>query len=129
MHLPAFVVGQRVLLQTLTHEFIGDDHGFLVGIRVRHELEDVQQLACIASAEAQQGIGLAHLDGLLLQHDVFLQGSVHQLQQVVLPKGFQDVDGTPGEQRPDDLEGRVLRGGTNQGDYALLHGTEQRVLL
>ena len=56
-------------------------------------------------------------------------GPVQQLLKVGLVERLEDVELTTGQQRTDDLEGRVLGGGTDECDDALLDGAEQRVRL
>ena len=64
-----------------------------------------------------------------LEHGVGLEGMVEQAEQVVAVERIEDIDLRATQQRTDDLERRVLGGGTYERDSALLHGAEQGVLL
>ena len=65
MHLAALVIGERVLLEALGDEIVGNHYGQVVAPGVGHQLQDVKQLARIAAAETQQGVGLLHGNLLL----------------------------------------------------------------
>ena len=129
MHLAVLVVGQRILLQTLRHQVVGNDERFALAHRFAQQIQDVQQFAGIATAEAKQGIGFPEFYLQVLQHDVFLYRTAGQFQQVVAPQALQHIHLAAAQQGTDDLERRVLRGGTNQRDDALLDGSQQAVLL
>ena len=116
-----------VLLQARLHELIGDDD--VATLRLHHELEHVQQLACVAAAVSQEGARLFQFDVALLQVDVGREGAMEQSQEVVLLQRLKHVELASGQQGSDDLEGRVLRRGAYQGDNAALDGSEERVLL
>ena len=57
MHLAVFVVRHGVLLQLFGHGLVVNDLHTAVG----YQLDDVQQLACIAAAETQQRLVLLDL--------------------------------------------------------------------
>ena len=65
MHLTVLVISQGVLLQTLINNFIGYNH--LIGtVGLYDQLQDVEQLACIAARKTEYGGGLLKLDVALL---------------------------------------------------------------
>ena len=91
MHLAILVVGERILLQALGDNGIGDDYLFAI-VGLNHQLQRVEQLAGITSREAQQGIGLTDGDVALLQIDVFRDGAVEEFEQVVLLQRLQYIE-------------------------------------
>ena len=52
VHLPVFVVGQRILLQARHDQLVGNHH--VAALRLDHQFQYVQQLAGIAAAIAKQ---------------------------------------------------------------------------
>ena len=94
-----------------------------------HEVEDAEEFAGIATAIAQQGLVLAHLNLAVAQDDVLVKGAVEQRQQVVAVKALQYINCTAREERTDDFEGRVLGGGADERNDARLHSREEGVLL
>ena len=128
MHIALLVVSQRILLQLFFHHLIGDDH--LVGAsRFHHQFQDIEQFSGIATAEAEHRAGFLQLNLLLTEFHILGDGTLQESLQVVFFKRLEHIKLAAGEQRTDYLERRVLGGGTNQGDDAFLHGTEQGVLL
>ena len=65
----------------------------------------------------------------LLQEYVGRQGSVQELQQVVLLQRLQYIKLTTRQQRSDHLERGVLGGCSDEGHDAALHSPQQGVLL
>ena len=129
MHLATLVIRQRVLLQALRHQLVSDLHGALFTPRIRHQFQDVQQLAGITAGIAQQRIRLLHRNLLLLQFHILMQYAVHQLQEILFTQRLQYIHGTAREQWSYHLKGRILGGGTDERHHALLHGPQQGVLL
>ena len=91
VHLAILVVGERILLQTLGDNGIGDDHLITI-VGLDHQFERVEQLAGIASREAQQGIGLTDGDAALLQVGILRDGAVEEFEQVVLLQRLQYIE-------------------------------------
>ena len=83
MHLAVLVVSKRVLLKAFGHHVIRDEDR-VCGFGVYHQLEDVEQLAGVSSAEAEHGSGLFQFYLPFLQHGVCGDGALQQFQQVVL---------------------------------------------
>ena len=128
MHFPVLVVGQRVLLQSLCHLLIGDDHlRFRFGFD--HQFQDVQQLPRIPPGIAEDGIGFLHLYVPVFQFRIRMDGPVEQLEQVVFLQRLEHIQLAAGEQWADDLERRVLRGGADEGNHARFDRSQQGVLL
>ena len=128
VHLAFLIICKRVLLQA-RHNHLVVYHYLIAGTRLNDELQDVEQLAGVATAIAQQGVGLLQLDIKLREFNVGCNCAVEQLQQVFLLQRFQDIQLTAREQRAYHLERRVLCGGTYERDDAPLHSAEQRILL
>ena len=116
------------LLEAFGDQCVGDDDG-VCRLGFYHKFQDVEQLAGVASAVAQHGGGLLQFYFSLFQDDVGGDGAVEEFQQVVLLQRLQHVHLAAGEQGADDFERGVLRCGADEGDHALLHGTQQGVLL
>ena len=66
---------------------------------------------------------------MALEPFVLVQGAVDHLFELLAPKSLQDIDLTPGQQRGDDLETGVLRGGADEGHRTALDGAQEAVLL
>ena len=125
MHLPVLVKGQGILLQQPGNGFVGD----FETVAVVHQVEDVEQLACIAAAEAQQRRRLFQHDVFLLEINVLLQAALGQRQQIGVFQRLQHVELTAREQRPDHLKRWILRRGADERHHTLLHSPQERVLL
>ena len=125
VHLAALVEVDGILLQTVSYNLVVDDKWLKRSQRLHDEVEDVEQLACVAAGKSQQCVGLLDAHLAVLKHLVGLDGPVEQLQQVVAVQWLQHIDLRPREQRPDDLERGVLGGGPDEGDRAILHGPKQ----
>ena len=128
MHLTVLVVSQRVLLKTIHHNLVCN-HDFIPYFSLHRQFQDIQKFTGIASAVSQQGSRLLQLDILLLQDCVFVDGSVEQFQQIVFFERLEHIELTTRQEWTDDLERRILRRGTYQGDDTLLHSPQQGVLL
>ena len=128
VHLAILVVSQRILLQTLLHKLVADDH-LAVHLRLHHQLQNVQQLTCIAAAVAQQRPRLLQLNLALRQLHILRDGPLQQLHQVGLLQRLQHVQLATRQQRTNHLKRRILRRGTNERHHTPLHSTQQRVLL
>src|SRR5690606_41002063 len=57
------------------------------------------------------------------------QGGLNQIQKIFFGEWIQGIHLAAGEERGVDFEGGVFRGSADQGDGALFHGPEERVLL
>ena len=97
MHLAIFIVCQGVLLQTKVHQFIGDHDG-IPGISrisgalsLHHQLQNIQQLSRIATAETQDGARFLQLDFLLFQNHIRMDGAIEQLQQIIFLQRLQHI--------------------------------------
>ena len=84
VHLSVLVVCQGVLLKALRHQRVGHFQRFALLHALGQEFQDVEQLACIASAIPEQGIGLLQFYVLLPEHCVLFHNTAAQGQQVVL---------------------------------------------
>ena len=97
-----------------------------------------------ARGSLQQGEGLAGvrpghahdlLAGLLTDLDgsgkapLVAQGAVYQAPDVVCHQWVESQEQGAGQERGDDAEGGVLRGGGNESDPAVLHAGKESVLL
>ena len=156
MHLAILVVGHRIRLELFGNQGICDDNGgfffrgacrlvviivgcfvvivigiveIIVGILTADEVENIQELAAVASCIAQKGAGLLHIDFSLRDDGVFLQDSLHQAKKVVVAEGLEGIDLATAQQGANHLERRVLGSGTDEGDDTTLDGIEQRILL
>ena len=128
MHLAFLIICKRVLLQA-RHNHLVVYHNLIAGTRLNDKLQDVEQLACVATAIAQQGVGLLQLDIKLREFNVGCNCAVEQLQQVFLLQRFKNIQLTARQQRTYHLERWVLRRCTDKRDDAALHCSEQRILL
>ena len=97
MHLAVLVKGQRILLQAVGDDVVGDDKRLAVPQRLHDQVKDVEQFAGVASREAQQRLGLLDAHFTSLKHLVGLDGMVQQLQQVVSVQRVEDIDLGAGE--------------------------------
>ena len=78
VHLAVLVEGEGILLQSAGDNLVVD-HKRLVGIeRLHDEVENVEQLACVAARETQQCLGLLNAHLAVLEHLVGLYGMVQQ---------------------------------------------------
>ena len=91
VHLSVLVVCQGVLLKALRHQRVGHLQRLALLHALGQEFQDVEQLACIASAIPEQGIGLLQDYTLLPEHRVLFHHTAAQGQQVVLREGVQRV--------------------------------------
>ena len=120
MHLSILVVGQRILLKSVGHHRIRNLYGlFFLGFY--HEFKNIQQFPCVSTGIPQHGVGLQDTDVLFLQYHILGQSQVQQFQQVLLLEGFQHIQLTPGEQRTNHFERRILGSGANQRHDTRLH--------
>ena len=83
VHLPVFVVGEGILLETFGHHLVGDDNG-VCGFGLHHEVEDIKQFAGIAAAVAEHGGSLLELYLPFFQLHIRGYGALEQFQQVIL---------------------------------------------
>ena len=127
MHLAVLVVGKRVLLKTVHHHLVGYDHVATLGLN--NKLKNVEQLARVASAVSQYGVGLFQLYVSAAQLHVLSDGAVQQFEKVILVERLQNIQLTAREQRPYDFKRRILCRRTYKRNNAPLYRTEQRILL
>ncbi len=78
VHLAVLVVCQRILLQTLGDYPVVDDYVLARGRRLLEQVEDVQELACVASGIAKECIGLLDAHCRLRQYLVIADGVVEK---------------------------------------------------
>ena len=128
MHLTVLVVGQGVLLEPLFDHLVGDGH-LVVGRGTDDKLEDVEQFARIATAIAQQRIGLLQMDMALGEFDILGHGTMKKREQIGSLERLEDIELASGEQRADNLERGILGGGTDERHHATLDRPKEAVLL
>lgn len=98
--------------------------------RTGRRLQGSERPARVSARDAQQmrlrvlGQGEGTAEPALVR-----QRPAQQITQVVVGQRFQGEQQGPRQQRGDDREVRILRGGGDQGHPAVLHGGEQGVLL
>ena len=89
MLLTRLVVEGYVLLQALGDMFVVDNH---IAIRSSHnDVEDVEQLARIATREAEQGLGLAHLDIAFHELLIGANSPCEKCLQLTIVHRFEDI--------------------------------------
>ena len=125
VHLAAFVVGHGRHLQ-----LVGDAcvvyYYWCISRGCRHyEVEDAEEFAGIATAVAQQGLVLAHLNLAVAQDDVLMKGSVKERQQVIAVKALQHIDSAAREEGTDDLKGGIFGSSSDERDGARFDGGEE----
>ena len=76
MHLSILVVCQGILLKALGHKGVRYLQHLIALNAFGQEFEDIEQLACIASAISQQGIGFLQFYVLLLEHHILFKHSL-----------------------------------------------------
>ena len=124
MHLSVLVVGERVLLQSLSHNVIADDIRSL-----SDKFQDIEELSRIPSTVAHKGLCLLHLYGAFLEKDICCESMVKQPHKVIHLKALENIDLTTAEERTDDLERRILSSGSNERHDTLFYCTKKAVLL
>ena len=129
MHLSILVIDGNILLQTLCNSFVTYDCGAFSGEGIHHNLQNVEQFPSISATLTEERISLLDSDVLFPQNLIFLQCPVQQNLQVARFERLEDKDLTTGKQRSDNLEGRVLGSCSDQDENALLHGSQQCILL
>ena len=90
VHLAILVVGKGILLQAIDHHFVCYNH-IPLGRSLNHKFEDVEQLARVAAAIAYHGGGLLEFDMSLTQHHIGVNGTVEQLQEIVLVERLEHI--------------------------------------
>ena len=128
MHLALLIISQRILLQLFLYHLISDNH-FIAACRFHHQFQDIEQFPGITATEAEHGCGFLQLNLLLLEFHILGDGSLQEPLQVFLFQRFEHIELATGKERTDYLERGIFRCSTNQGDNALLHRPQQRVLL
>ena len=98
-------------------------------LRLNNQLENVEQLAGIATAISHYGSRLAEFNVALLQFHIVGYGPMKEFHEVVALERLEHIQLASLEQRTYHLERRVLGGGTDESNHTALHSTEQRVLL
>ena len=127
MHLALLVVEGKVLLHYARGALVVNHHGAF-GAVVHNQLYGVEQFPRVAARYAEQGFHLLHLH-LSPLRGVVAHRAVRQLPHLGLAELLQHIDLTTGQQGGYDFERGVLRRGTDEGDDALFHRSQQRVLL
>ena len=129
MHLSSFIVRRRIFLQALHHLFICYFNLFISFFSSYYELQDIQQLPCIATGITQHGVCLGQHDIHILQYDIFRNRLIQQSQQISFLQRLQNIYLAAWKQWTDDLERGVLRRGSDQGYHTCLYCIEQGILL
>ena len=101
----------------------------LSGEGVDYDLEDIEELAPVAAALAEEGFGLHHADIAFLKDYVFSKRTVQEYLEIRGAERLQDIYLAAGQEGSDDLEGRVLRRSADKDDGTVLDRTEQGILL
>ena len=131
--LAGLVVTQGAELEGLLHVCELDARGPGVVARQRHRpFQAVERHPGIPLRPLDQHVpGLRrHLQGGVPQSPAaFRQSPVHHPRERVLGQRMHDADPATGEQRRDQLEGRVLGGGADEGQQPRLHVRQEGVLL
>ena len=128
MHFAVLVVGGGVLLQAFFNLTVGNDN-LSFGFGTYEQFQNVEEFACVAAAVAQHCGSFAHFDVALAQFAVFVEHAVEQSQQVVVVKRIEHIYLAARKQRADNFERRVFGCRSDKGYRAVLHGSEQGVLL
>ena len=128
MHLPVLIIGQGILLQTVLHHLVSNNH-LSLRCSFHYEFQDVQQLPGVTTTIAQHGTCLLQFYLPFFQDAILMDGPVEQLQQIVFLQRLQHIELTAREQRTDHLKRRIFRGGADQCHDALLHCPQQGILL
>ena len=130
--LAVLVVHQALPAQALGQGFLGHLDAVLAHFTVEHDhFQGAQGTAGVAVAEVGNGPQGAVRQGHMLfpEAALVLQGTLKQQQDVFPAQGLQHEDLAPGQERAVHLEGRILGGGADQHDAALLHKGKESVLL
>ena len=125
VHLAAFVVGHGRHLQLVSDACVVYYYWCISRGCRHHEVEYAEEFAGIATAVAQQGLVLAHLNLAVAQDDVLVKGSVKESQQVIAVKALQHIDSAAREEGTDDLKGGIFGGGADERDGARFDGGEE----
>ena len=134
MLVAALVVAQRAALGDFVERGQLDDAPTsIAGLRrLCREIEGVQRDSRVAVAERDEEVEGGVFDIRAKRGEAALlvaQRPGDDGPQVVLAERLQGKDAGARKQRRDDLERRVLRGGPDEGDRALLDVGQNRVLL
>ena len=121
-------------MQRLFHEIPGNDpvRPVRTGCQGGRCFQAVQGCPGIPVRRQDQAVNGFGIDGQmqLSQAPVPVADRPFQDQpQIIFRERFQHKHAAPGEQRCDDLERGVFRGGADQGDQAAFHMGEKSVLL
>jgi len=92
VHVALLVICGRILLETFGDYLVVDDHRLSDGGGLFEQVEDVEQLACVSSREAEQGGGLLHFHIPLAQYLVAADGAVEQHLQLGCFKWLEGID-------------------------------------
>ena len=103
---------------------------FVTSERAGRGFEDGQCLTCVAAGHADDLIHSLVGDSDFVVKAVFAcDGAIDQRFQIVRFQRFEFDDHGSAEQRLDDGEAWVFRGGRDEGDVAVFHTGQQRILL
>ena len=116
MHLSPFVVSGRIFLKTLHDFLIRNLDRMAVFLSRYNKLEDIQQLARVATGVTDEGSRFTEDDVFFFEDDIVRNGAIQKRQQVVFVQWFEYVDLTSRKERADHLERRILRRGADQCD-------------
>ena len=114
MHLSPFVVSGRIFQKTLHDFLIRNLDRMAVFLSRYNKLEDILQLARVATGVTDEGSRFTEDDVFFFEDDIVRNGAIQKRQQVVFVQWFEYVDLTSRKERTDHLERRILRRGADQ---------------
>lgn len=111
-------------------DVVGEPGGVQGGFGVREGLElfgHVEEVAAVAVRHGDQGAAGVVVQGQMVAGELF--GAVEECGQCGFVEAFEDEDLGAGEEGAVEFEARVLCGGADQGDGAVLDVGQEAVLL
>ena len=94
MHITTLIVGKRILLKPVHNLIVRDNH-IITALRLHHKLQDVKQLARVATAKTEHGVSLTKFYMALLEFDVRRHSTMEQFLKVFLLKRLEHIHLTP----------------------------------
>ena len=129
MHFSLFIIGHRVLLQTVGYDRVVYDKRFIGRSGIGYQVDDVEQLPRVAAGIAEESRCFPYVDISFLQLFVGFHRTVEKMLQMRRIKGFKYVNLTAGEQRAYDFERRVFGRCSDKSYRTIFDCSQQRVLL
>ena len=132
MFLAGFIIKQRFSADTLRQALIRHRDALRADLPVQHRhLQRVQRRPGVPVGKGGDGrkLILCNPNLLLSEAGGMLQRLFQQLHQILFLQRLQHKHLAPGQKRPVDLKGRILRGGADENDTALLHIGQEGILL